>query len=150
VQRITHIDFIGGLLLVAVGLFFAFYGSANYPFGELRRMGPGFFPIVLGWVLAGLGVILLVSSMTGVVERLGGFSWRPFIFVLLGLAAFAWLVDKLGMVPSTLVLTGIVALGERRFRPVRTLVLGVSLSVIAVLVFSYGLGLPIPAFRWGA
>jgi hypothetical protein len=148
VNRIAHIDFIGGLLLIGTGLFFAFYGGANYPFGELRRMGPGFFPVVLGYTLAGLGVILLISSFTGVIDRLGGFAWRPFVAVLVGLSAFAWLVDKVGMVPSTLVMTVIVALGERQFRPVRTAILAVALAAIGVLIFSWGLSLPIPAFRW--
>jgi hypothetical protein len=147
-QRIAHIDFIGGVLLIAVGLFFAFYGSGHYAFGELRRMGPGFFPIVLGYVLAGLGVILLISAMTGVIERVGSVQWRAMVAVLLGLSVFALTVDKIGMVPSTILLTVIVAFGERRFRPVRTLVLAALLAVISVSIFTYGLGLPIPAFRW--
>lgn len=147
-KRIAHIDFIGGLLLIAIGLFFALYGSAHYPLGELRRMGPGFVPVALGYLLAGLGAMLLLWSLFGVIERLNGFAWRPFITVLAGLSAFAFLVEKVGMVPSTLAITAIVALGERRFNPVRTAVLAVALSVIGVLIFSWGLGLPIPAFRW--
>ena len=147
-KRIAHIDFIGGLALIAIGLFFALYSSSSYTFGELRRMGPGFFPTVLGWVLAGLGVVLSLSATSGAVERMGAFSWRPFVTVLLGLSVFALTVERFGMVPSTVLLTGIVAFGERGFRPLRTLVLAAALAAIGVLVFSWGLGMPIPAVRW--
>jgi hypothetical protein len=147
-DRAAHIDFMGGVLLIALGLGFAFYASAQYPIGELRRMGPGFFPVVLGYVLAGLGGLLLLSSLTGPIERMASFDWRPFITVILGLSAFALLVERTGMVASTIVLTFIVALGERVFRPVRTVLLSLALAVIGVVVFSWGLGLPIPAFRW--
>jgi hypothetical protein len=146
--RVVHIDFLGGLVLIALGLFFALHASANYSMGELRRMGPGFFPVALGGVLAGLGVVLLVSSLTGPIQRLGGFAWRPFIAVVAGLSVFAVMVERFGMIPSTVVLTGIVALGERRVRPWRTLLLALALAAIGVVVFSWGLGLPIPAVRW--
>jgi hypothetical protein len=146
--RVAHIDFVGGVLLIALGLGFALYASAQYPMGELRRMGPGFFPVVLGYVLAGLGVVLVLSSFTGAMERIGSFDWRPFIAVILGLSAFAILVERTGMVVSTIVLTFIVAFGERQFRPVRTALLSLSLAAIGVAIFSWGLGLPVPAFRW--
>jgi hypothetical protein len=147
-KRLAHIDFLSGVLLIGVGLFFAIYGGANYQFGELRRMGPGFFPVVLGYVLSGLGVVLLISSFTGPLERLGEINWRSFFAVLAGLVAFAFLADKVGMVPSALVMTFVVAFGERNYRWVRTTVLAVVLAVIGVLIFTWGLGLPIPAFRW--
>jgi hypothetical protein len=147
-RRFAHIDFLSGVLLIGVGLFFAIYGGANYQFGELRRMGPGFFPVVLGYVLSGLGVVLLISSFTGPLERLGEINWRSFFAVLAGLVAFAFLADKVGMVPSALVMTFVVAFGERNYRWVRTTVLAVVLAVIGVLIFTWGLGLPIPAFRW--
>jgi hypothetical protein len=147
-RRFAHIDFLSGVLLIGVGLFFAIYGGANYQFGELRRMGPGFFPVVLGYVLSGLGVVLLISSFTGPLERLGEINWRSFFAVLAGLVAFAFLADKVGMVPSALVMTFVVAFGERNYRWVRTTILAVVLAVIGVLIFTWGLGLPIPAFRW--
>jgi hypothetical protein len=147
-KRIAHIDFLSGVLLIGVGLFFAIYGGAQYQFGELRRMGPGFFPVVLGYVLSGLGVVLLISSFTGPLERLGEINWRSFFAVLAGLVAFAFLADKVGMVPSALVMTFVVAFGERNYRWVRTTILAVVLAVIGVLIFTWGLGLPIPAFRW--
>jgi hypothetical protein len=146
--RFAHIDFLGGLVLIALGLFFALYASGNYSIGELRRMGPGFFPVALGWVLAVLGVLLLLSSLSGPVQRVGGIAWRPFVTVVAGLSVFALMVERTGMIPSTIVLTVIVALAERRFRPVRTLVLSLVLAGVAVLIFSWGLGLPIPAVRW--
>ena len=149
-RRLGHVDVLGGLLLIATGLFFALYGGAHYGFGELRKMGPGFFPIVLGWTLAGLGAIQLLTALRGEIVRAGPVAWRSGAAVLAGLAAFAWLVDKVGMVPSTVVLVCVVALAERTFRLGRTVALAAALAVLAVLIFAYGLGLPIPPFRWDA
>ncbi len=147
-QRMDYRDLIAGLLLVVLGLFFALYGHANYPLGELRRMGPGFFPIALGYVLAALGLLIVLPALRPTADALDRFAFRPFFTVLVAIAAFAVAVPRFGMIPATILLTLISAFAEFRFVVVRTLLLAIALSLMAVLIFTYGLGVPIPAVRW--
>jgi hypothetical protein len=148
-QRFDIRDILGGLLLIALGLFFALYGTAEYPIGELRRMGPGFFPVALGYVLVGLGVLLVLPALRPTTDRLDPFAWRVFVAVMAAIAAFALVLPRLGMVPATIVLTVVSAFAEFRVYPFRIAVLAVALSFVAVLIFTWGLGVPVPAFRWG-
>ncbi|WP_301095635.1 tripartite tricarboxylate transporter TctB family protein, partial [Turicimonas muris] len=79
-------DFWAGVLFAAFGAFFCFYAVANYPLGTASRMGPGYFPMLLGGFLLFLGVLISLKSFffpphdgTGI----GPFDWRV-VFVILG------------------------------------------------------------------
>ena len=141
-------DVIGGAALLAFGLWFVWHAGVEYDMGSMRRMGPGFFPTVLGWLVAGFGALLLLPALF----RRG--EWplpaiRPLVTIVAGGLAFAWMIEPLGLVPATVALVCIVAFAETQVRLLRTAILAVALSAMAVGVFSEGLGIPIPAFRWG-
>jgi hypothetical protein len=145
-RKHDHTELLGGLLLVAIGLGFAFY-AARYNFGTMTRMGPGFFPTVLGYMLASVGVLVGLAGL----NRPGGLPvmhWRAFFTILIAVSAFALTLRPFGMVPATFVLVGLAALAQHEVRLVPTLVLAASLSVIAVLVFVKGLGVLVPIFSW--
>ena len=55
-------DLVGGLALTVIGLFAAYYAHEHYEIGNLRRMGPGFFPVSLGLTLAVLGVLVALPA----------------------------------------------------------------------------------------
>jgi uncharacterized protein YybS (DUF2232 family) len=139
-------DLIGGGLLVVVGVAVGFY-AMRYNLGSLTRMGPGFFPTVLGFLLAFLGALVLLPALRRPGERPVP-HWRPLFTILLAVAAFALTVRPFGMVPATFVLVSVAALAQREVRIVPTLILCVGLSVLGVLVFAQGLGVLIPAFNW--
>ncbi|HUF20460.1 MAG TPA: tripartite tricarboxylate transporter TctB family protein [Burkholderiales bacterium] len=139
-------DVIGGMLLIAVGLYFAIQAGA-YDLGTLRRMGPGFFPRTLGIFLVGLGLLIAALALLREGE-LPKPRLRPFVAILGGILAFAVSVEWVGMVPATFLLVGISALAEPAARPLPTLILAVALSTIAVVIFSQGLSIPLPAYRW--
>jgi hypothetical protein len=141
-------DIISGVVLVGFGLWFAWTAYDDYSMGSLRRMGPGFFPAVLGWLVAGFGAVLLMPALL----RRGELpvpAMRPLGTIIAGGLAFAFLIEPFGLIPATLTMVGIVAFAEARVWLLRTVVLAIALSVMAVAVFSVGLGIPIPAFRWG-
>lgn len=73
-------DIIGGLGLAAVGLFAVIYGQ-RYEFGDLNRMGPGYFPIVLGSMLAGLGVLIALPAFFRCGEPII-VAWKTFSLVM--------------------------------------------------------------------
>ena len=145
--RRDYTDLIGGAALIVFGAWFTWYGHMELPAGDLRRMGPGFFPMAIGVLVGIFGLLLLLPALF----RAG--TWprpelRPLVTILAGGLAFAFLIEPFGMVPATLALIVVVAMAERRIRPLRTAILAVVLAAVAVLVFSEGLGIPVPAFRF--
>ena len=136
--------------MVAVGAFVALYASSHYQIGSAARMGPGYFPALLGWILAFLGVVVSLLSFRPVVHALSPppFTLRPFLAVIAAVALFALLITRIGLVPTTILMVIITSSGSNTFQLRRAVVLGVCLSVIAWLIFSLGLQMTLPAFAW--
>jgi hypothetical protein len=143
-------DLIAGLLMISVGLFVALYASNQYQVGSAARMGPGYFPTILGSILAVLGLVIALMSFREVVHILKPppFTPRPFIAVIAAVALFALLIGRVGLVPTTILMVIVTASGSNSFQLPRAVLLGISLSVIAWLIFSLGLQMTLPAFAW--
>ncbi|MDO9501625.1 tripartite tricarboxylate transporter TctB family protein [Falsiroseomonas sp.] len=142
-------DIIGGLLLLVFGVWFLWHAQTYYNLGEMRRMGPGAFPAGLGVLMAIFGLLIMIPAWF----RPGDLpvpAIRPLICIIGGGLGFALVVEPYGLVPATFAVVCISALAERELRPVRTFILAVALAIMAVTVFSKGLGIPVPAFRWGS
>lgn len=145
--RIDWTDVIGGALLLAFGLWFLAHAVENYNIGMLRRMGPGYFPAALGVLVAAFGLLIMLPALFrhGELPRP---AWRPLATITVAGLAFALIIEPYGLVPATIALVCIAALAETQVRLLRTAILAVCLSFMAVLVFAEGLGIPTPAFRW--
>lgn len=140
-------DIAGGILLVVVGLGFSWYASANYNLGTIQRMGPGMFPAGLGIGLAILGVFQMIPAFFRPGKMPEIRVWSP-LFILLSVAAFALMIRPVGLIPAVLAVIWISSLAELRLR-VRTLLIeSLVLCVLVWLLFTVGLGLSIPLFRW--
>jgi putative tricarboxylic transport membrane protein len=140
-------DVLSGLLFIGVATF-GLWVSRNYPIGSASRMGTGYMPRLLLWVLLGLGVLILVSGLwksdrpsETVVS--GGAAWRPVVFVTLSLVMFGLTLERLGLVLSILLLTGIGALAARGLRPLETAIATLVLIALCWLIFIVGLSLTI-------
>jgi putative tricarboxylic transport membrane protein len=136
-------DVWAGLLLIAIGAA-AMFIARNYAFGTALRMGPGFFPIVLGGALILFGLYTLASGLrTG--EQIGG-SWslRALIILPLALVLFGVLMEHGGFVPAMFVLIFASATATTEFKLVEVLVFAVGLTALCVAVFVWALGLPYP------
>jgi uncharacterized membrane protein len=136
-------DVWAGLLLIAIGAA-AMFIARNYAFGTALRMGPGFFPIVLGGALILFGLYTLASGLrTG--EQIGG-SWslRALINLPLALVLFGVLMEHGGFVPAMFVLIFASATATTEFKLVEVLVFAVGLTALCVAVFVWALGLPYP------
>lgn len=134
-------DFWAGLMFIAIGVGFVVVAQ-NYNMGTALRMGPGYFPTVLGGLLAFLGLIIFGQSFAVKGEPLPTFKLRPVIIVLIGICLFGALIRTLGLIPAVLTLVLVSAVGHQAFRWQSTIVLAIGLAAFAVLVFYYGLGLP--------
>ena len=148
-ERIDTRDLIAGLTLAALGAFVAWYASDHYAIGRVSRMGPGFAPVALGCVLAGLGTIIALLALRKAIPTADQlpFEWRPLLAVLTAVLVFSGLVERLGLVPATVALVMLAALAEKPYKPKRTLLLGLCVSALAWLIFSVGLQMTLPAFN---
>jgi hypothetical protein len=134
-------DFWAGLMFLAFGIGFA-WAAQNYQMGTAVRMGPAYFPTMLGGLLAVLGLSVLVKSFVVGGERVSHFFLKPLILVLGGVVIFALLLRPLGLIAATFALILVAALGGYDFRIREVLILFLCLAIFAVLVFVKGLGLP--------
>lgn len=149
-RHIEYRDLVAGIVLAALGLFVALYAGSHYTVGQASRMGPGFFPVALGWVLVVLGAIIAVLAFRKGVHALTPppFALRPLIAVPAAILAFSLLVNRLGLVPATIALTFIAVAAETPYKWKRTAILALSLSLIAWLIFTVGLSMTLPAFTF--
>jgi hypothetical protein len=140
-------DFWAGLLLVGAGAA-SLLIAREYPFGTVLRMGPGFFPRVLGGILVLFGLHVMVRGLRGGGEEIaGGWSPRALILLPLSMVLFGLLVERAGFLPALAALIFGSAAAGREFRFVEVLLLTVALTTLSVAVFVWALGLPYPLIR---
>ena len=143
-------DFFAGLTYIAIGAG-GWYMALDYPFGSALRMGPGYFPIVLSWMMIAFGIAIMMMGVKNNIKIKGHWSIRALIVLPLATAVFGWLMEEAGFIPAMLVLIPLSAASGKEFRWIEILLLTFGLTVICTGVFIYGLGLPYPLIKglWG-
>ena len=110
-------DFWSGLMFVASGLFFAIWAITHYQMGTAVRMGPAYFPTMLGGLIGRvLGLMILVSWLAIEGPPVPKFVFRPLLMISLGLVLYGYLMKPLGLVGATAALVYVGALGGHEFR----------------------------------
>lgn len=143
-------DFWSGVMFVAVGLGFA-WGAQEYSLGDSARPGPGYFPLGLGLIMAGLGALIVFKALLAGPRNgdpIGAMAWRPLLIVVASVALFGALLPRLGMLLSLPLLVVTTALAGQEFRWGEALVNGVLLTVFSWVIFIWGLSLTIPLLPW--
>lgn len=149
-------DFFAGVMFAGVGLSFA-VGATNYPIGTGARMGPGYFPIILGVILAVLGFFISAKSLIALAQdgdKVGAFAWKPLFFIILANLVFGAAIgglpsiglQPLGLIPGIVLLTFISAKAGDEFNFKEIVVLSVILSVLSYLAFIVLLKLQFPVW----
>ncbi len=140
-------EFWSGAMFIAFGLFFAGFAQ-EYDMGTAQRMGPAFFPTILGGLLVVLGAVVAIQGLAA--ETIDGdlekFHIGPLAWVLGAVIAFALLLRPAGLIVALVALIGISSLGSHEFKARDTVLLAVGLCVLVLAVFIYGLGLTIPVW----
>lgn len=131
-----------GLLLLAI---FAGWVARDYPLGTLTAMGPGFAPRLLVIALGILALILLAQALMASGD-ISPFKLRPFLAVMGAIAVFAVLIRTAGLMPATFALASVASLAERPFQPLATIMLGLTLCMLAYAIFIFALGMPMRLF----
>ncbi|MFC0134599.1 small permease of tripartite tricarboxylate transporter [Massilia eurypsychrophila] len=138
-------DFWTGIIFLFFGLGAVFIGQ-DYAMGSAGRMGPAYFPSVLGTLLAVIGLIGIIRSFILVGEPIGRFYMKELLMILAAILLFGILMRGAGLVPAILVLIFLSAYAGPKFNLKEVTFLAVGLAVFAVVVFVKLLGLPMAAF----
>ena len=136
-------DFAAGVLFAAVGVA-AIVISSNYPLGTAARMGPGYFPRILGILLIVLGSALALRALKLQGAPLPRWHWKPVIVVLGSVVLFGLIVNFVGLALSTVILIVLASAASPEFRPKESVISGIALAVLSVAVFVVALKLQLP------
>jgi hypothetical protein len=162
-------DFLAGLLFILIGGL-AVIIARKYPMGSAMRMGPGYFPTILGSLLCLFGAYLAMRGVLKTPRRSapmlpadertrpprrftrpfrgeerrveGEWGWKPLALISFAIVLFGFVVSRLGLVPALVVMFFVSALAGREFRLKEVLLLIVLMTAFAIGVFVYGLKLP--------
>ena len=138
-------NFWSGLMFLAFGAFFVGWAQ-QYDLGSAARMGPAFFPTMLGAILFLLGAIVLIEGL--VTETADGkiepFNFRALVLVLGSVVAFGMLLRPAGLIVALFVLVCVSSFGSHEFKLRDVLLLSIGMSLLVLGVFIYGLSMTIP------
>jgi len=149
-------DFFAGLMFMVSGIAFA-WGATSYTVGEGARMGPGYFPLMLGILLAiiGMGVVftaLVVETEDG--DKIGKWSWKPLAYIIGSNVIFGVMIGglpKIGLPPMGLIvgiyaLTFVASLAGEEFNAKEVAILSTALAVLSYFAFIVLLKLQFPVW----
>ncbi len=149
-------DFFSGLMFTAVGVAFA-WGATKYSLGTGARMGPGYFPTMLGVLMAILGGVITFKSLVVETEdgdKVGSWAWKPLLFIIAANLLFGLMLGGLpsikfpafGLIVAIYVLTFVASLAGDEFNFKEVAVLATILAIMSYLAFIVLLKLQFPVW----
>ena len=147
-------DFASGVLFSAFGVAFA-WGATTYNVGTGARMGPGYFPLVVGVLIAIMGVLITLKALTVKTEDgepIGRIAWRPLIFIIganlifgvLLVGVHSWGLPAMGLIVAIYALTFVASLAGDQFKAKEVFVLATVLAIGSYVAFELALKLNFP------
>ena len=143
----NNADFWAGVMFIIFGVA-AVYMSRDYPMGSAMRMGPGYFPTYLGYLMMLFGLYIGGKGLFKGSDQIGPWAFRPIVVLSLGVVIFGLLIEVVGFIPSLVALIVITTFAGRDIRWVEMVIVTIGLVAGAVAVFIYGIGLPYQLFWW--
>lgn len=138
-------DFLAGLMFMAFGVAALYFGS-RYALGTAGRMGPGYFPRLLGGLLVVLGAGVALRSVRLRGSPLPRFGWRPLLVILGSVVGFGLIVGHAGLFLSTVALIFCSSFASDEFRWKEALGSGIFFALLAIAVFVFGLKIQMPVW----
>jgi hypothetical protein len=138
-------DFSAGLFFVLIGII-TVLEARGYSIGTARDMGPGYFPLLIGYLLLMIGGATAVRGLLLKGNGIKISSIRPLLMVSSAVLSFALLLKPCGLIVALLALVFLSCLGSREFRMRYAVILFFLLAALALVLFVYTLGLPLPLF----
>ncbi len=144
--RFLSKDFLSGLMFICFGLVALYFGQ-KLALGTPVRMGPGYVPRMLSFILLGLGCLICVIALFSGGEPVERIKWKPLTMVTIGIICFALLFERAGLLPALIVLIFIASLGGEEFKLTEVIGNMVALAILCIVVFKLGLGMNISIIR---
>jgi hypothetical protein len=143
----NHRDFWAGIMFLAFGVLFMVW-SREYQMGTAAKMGPGYFPTVLGGIMAVLGLIIVIGAFakSNPETRVATIGLKEIVLVLVAVASFAALLNYLGMMLSIIIMTFIAASASHEFKFKETAINSIVMCILAYACFVYGLEVQMPTW----
>ncbi len=149
-------DFFSGLMFTVVGAAFA-YGATGYNLGTGGRMGPGYFPLMLGVILAILGAVIMFKALvveTPGGDKIGKWALKPLLFIIASNVIFGIMIGglpsiglpPLGLIAGIFSLVIVASLAGDTFKLKEVLILSVILSIGSYAAFILLLKLQFPVW----
>ena len=149
-------DFYSGLMFMGVGVAFA-WGATTYNVGSGARMGPGYFPLMLGIMMAILGAAITFMALVVETEgggKIGKWAWKPLLFVILANLVFgvflgglpAFKLPAMGLIIAIYALTFIASIAEPGWKVKNTFILATALALGSYVAFVLVLKLQFPVW----
>ncbi|WP_372826006.1 tripartite tricarboxylate transporter TctB family protein [Polaromonas sp.] len=149
-------DFFSGLMFIGAGIAFA-WGATNYTVGEAARMGPGYFPLILGILMALVGAVITLNALGSTAsseEEIGKWAWRPLFYVIGANVVFGlllagvrdWGIPAFGVIVGIYALTFVASMAQANWKFKPTLILATALAIGSYLVFVLALQLQFPVW----
>jgi len=145
-NRFLSKDFLSGLMFIGFGLSVLYFGQ-KLAVGTSVRMGPGYVPHMLSYILLFLGAVICLIALFVTSEPVEAPKWKPITLVTLGIVCFALLFETTGLIPALIALVVISSLGGEEFKLTEVIGNIVVLSVLCVLVFKVGLSMNISVLQ---
>ncbi|MFZ1106441.1 MAG: tripartite tricarboxylate transporter TctB family protein [Hyphomicrobiaceae bacterium] len=140
-------DIGAAVVFMAIGLAGVYFGS-DLAFGTTARMGPGYFPVILSWVVFGIGAVVGFKGLTIDGPAIEPIQLRPILVIVSAILIFGYLIERVGLAITAALLTVLAGYARRDVRLLETLLLAAALALFCVGLFVYGLSQPFPAW-WG-
>ena len=140
-------DLAAGLAFLAIGLFFAGNTALSLDIGTAESMGPGFFPLALCIILILLGTAILFNARKRPDEPRAPFNMRAVVLVIAAPVAFGLTLRSLGLVPSLAITIALAVAASRTIGWARGAAIVAGMTVFCVVVFYYGLQVPVDLFN---
>lgn len=135
-----------GVTFLATALFFLIFGL-QLPLGTPARVGAGFLPVLGGGLLLVLALVILVQDLRSPSgKKVDAVNWRGLAAITGAVVVFGVCLTTLGMVLTTVLSVLVAGLAQKPFRPVETLLVGVTLALASVAIFIWGIGMLIPVW----
>ena len=149
-------DFFAGLMFLAVGVAFA-WGATTYSVGSGARMGPGYFPLLLGILLAIIGGTVMFKSTVVETEdgdKIGKWAWRQIVFIIGANLLFGILlaglpsigIPAMGLMVAIYGLTFVASLAGSSFNFKEVFILATVLAAGSYVAFVWALNLQFPVW----
>ena len=137
-------DFWAAMMFIGFGGFFMLWALTHYQMGTAVRMGPAYFPAVLGGLLVFLGILVLIEGFAMAGPKVPTIKFKPLILISAACVIYGYMMKPLGLILATALLVFMSALGGHEFKWKEVTILYVVLIIFSLLVFVKGLTLPFP------